>query len=211
MACVLLMHSVGFSRAGRSIISGFELKVDHGQHCLLLGPSGSGKTTILNLAAGLLTPDCGTIAVDGVPMPQSASARDSLRRAKIGIVFQTLRLVSALSLSGNLALAARLAGKPEDGIMPLLESLRLGHRADARPRELSQGEAQRAAIARALVAQPRLLLADEPTSALDDSNAEAVARLLLDSAQAQGSTLVIATHDARLRRHIGHVVSLEMA
>ena len=142
-------------------------------------------------------------------MPGPASARDSLRRTHVGIVFQTLRLVSALTVSGNLELAARLSGKPADGIGQLLETLGIGHRSRASPRELSQGEAQRAAIARAIVSRPLLLLADEPTSALDDRNADMVARLLLDSAAAHGSTLVIATHDTRLRRYIGHVVELE--
>lgn len=209
MAPVLSMQAVQFARSGRQILSAFDLAVAAGEHTLLLGPSGSGKTTLLNLAAGLLTPDSGKIAIAGTAMPEPASARDSLRRTHVGIVFQTLRLVSALTVSGNLELAARLSGKPADGIGQLLETLGIGHRSRARPRELSQGEAQRAAIARAIVSRPLLLLADEPTSALDDRNADMVARLLLDSAAAHGSTLVIATHDTRLRRYIGHIVELE--
>lgn len=209
MIPVLSMEAVQFARSGRQILSAFDLHVAPGGHTLLLGPSGSGKTTLLNLAAGLLTPDSGRVEIAGTPMPRSAAARDSLRRANIGIVFQTLRLVSALTLIGNLELAARLSGKPADGLAQVLESLGLAHRSHARPRELSQGEAQRAAIARALVSRPLLLLADEPTSALDDANADRVARLLLESAAAHGSTLVIATHDSRLKRHIGNVVELE--
>ncbi len=211
MIPVLSMENVRFARQGRQILGGFDLAVQQGGHSLLLGPSGSGKTTILNLAAGLLTPESGAIAIAGTPMPASAKARDALRRAHIGIIFQTLRLVSALTLVENLELAARLSGKPADGFADLLNTLGLGHRADARPRELSQGEAQRAAIARALVSKPKLLLADEPTSALDDANAHAVAQLLLQSAQTHGSTLVVATHDARLKRHIGHVIALKAA
>jgi len=211
MKPVLSMDAVQFSRSGQKILSGFDLTVLQGEHTLLLGPSGSGKTTLLNLAAGLLSPDSGRIAIAGTPMPASAEARDSLRRATTGIVFQTLRLVSALNLTGNLELAARLSGRPAEGIAQLLDSLGLSHRANARPRDLSQGEAQRAAIARALVSRPQLLLADEPTSALDDANADKVARLLLENAAAHGSTLVIATHDARLKRHIANVITLETA
>jgi len=211
MIPVLSMEAVHFARSGRLILSAFNLQVFPAGHTLLLGPSGSGKTTLLNLAAGLLTPDSGRVAIAGTPLPASAAERDGLRRANIGIVFQTLRLVSALTLTENLELAARLSGKPAYAVAPLLESLGLAHRSDARPRELSQGEAQRAAIARAVVSRPLLLLADEPTSALDDVNAELVARMLLKSAAEHGSTLVIATHDARLRRHIGEVVTLEAA
>jgi putative ABC transport system ATP-binding protein len=211
MIPVLTMEAVHFARSGRHVLSAFDLKVESGRHTLLLGPSGSGKTTILNLAAGLLSAESGKIEIAGKPMPATAAARDSLRRANIGIIFQTLRLVSALTLFQNLELAARLSGRQTNDVRPLLATLGISHRADARPRNLSQGEAQRAAIARALVARPQLLLADEPTSALDDANTEAVAQLLLESAAAHGSTLVIATHDARLKRHIENVITLETA
>jgi putative ABC transport system ATP-binding protein len=123
-------------------------------------------------------------------------------------VFQTLRLISALSLRDNLLLAARLAGQPTDGIDRLLDQLALSPRAHARPRALSQGEAQRAAIARALVARPALLLADEPTSALDDANADRVAALLTGLAAEQGTALLVATHDSRLKAHIPHAIQL---
>ena len=208
MDSALLFDSVRFARGDRPIVTDFTLTVARGDHLLLLGPSGSGKTTLINLAAGLLTPDSGRVAVAGQTMPAGADARDALRRQHVGIVFQTLRLVSALGLADNLALAARLAGKPADDIPRLLDELGLAHRAAARPRALSQGEAQRAAIARAVAARPTLLLADEPTSALDDANAATVARLLMDTAARHGSTLVIATHDARVRAHFDRVVEL---
>lgn len=211
MPPVLTFEAVRFARGPHPILDSFHLAVDRGEHLLLLGPSGSGKTTLLHLAAGLLTPSAGTIRVNGAAWPADQAGRDRLRGRNVGIVFQTLRLVSALSLEGNLRLAARLAGQPAGGIAPLLEELGLAHRATARPRTLSQGEAQRAAIARALVARPTLLLADEPTSALDDANARRVADLLLASAAREGSTLVVATHDARLRPHFRHVIELEAA
>jgi putative ABC transport system ATP-binding protein len=211
---VLVIADLGFSHPDRRILDSFALTLGRGEHALLLGPSGSGKSTLVNLIAGLLTPASGQIHIAGEPMTGiGPAARDDLRRRRIGIVFQTLRLVSALSLGANLTLARRLAGRSPDpaGTDALIDRLGLAGRANARPRELSQGEAQRAAIARALVASPDLLLADEPTSALDDANMAIVADLLVETANSNGSTLLIATHDARLQSRIGRTVRLESA
>jgi putative ABC transport system ATP-binding protein len=208
MAQALDLRSISLARAGRLVLSGISLSLGAGEQMLLLGPSGCGKTSLLNIAAGLVTPDSGEVLLGGEPMPAHPADRDALRRRSVGIVFQTLRLISALTLRDNLALAARLAGQPADGIDRLLADLNLTHRAGARPRALSQGEAQRAAIARALIARPKLLLADEPTSALDDANAARVARLLTSLAADQGTALLVATHDSRLKAHIGHAIEL---
>ena len=208
MPALLAIRDLHLARGGRPIFQGFGLSIARGEHLLLLGPSGSGKSTLINLIAGLLTPDRGAVFLSGVQMPAAAHARDELRRREIAIIFQQLRLVSALSLTANLRLAAELADKPGDEIPALLQRLGLEARANAMPRELSQGEAQRAAIARALVARPALLLADEPTSALDDHNADIVGRLLVESAAEAGSTLVVATHDARLATHIPQTLRL---
>ena len=186
----------------RVLLDGLSLVLRKGEHRLVLAPSGTGKTTLINLIAGLLTPDQGEVHICGQCMSAAtATARDQLRRRHVGIVFQTLRLVSALTLRANLQIAQRLSGQPADdsAIEALLRAVGLASRANAKPRRLSQGEMQRGAIARALVAKPALLIADEPTSALDDDNAARVARLLLDTANANGSTLLIATHDARLQ------------
>ena len=208
MPNALELRSIRLTRNGRPVLTDFSLALAPGEQALMLGPSGCGKTSLLNIAAGLLTPDSGDILLMGQPMPAQAAQRDALRRRTVGIVFQTLRLISALSLHDNLALAARLAGRPADGIDRLLGELNLSHRADARPRALSQGEAQRAAIARALVARPALLLADEPTSALDDANTARAAELLVRLAAEQGSALLIATHDSRLKAHIPRTIQL---
>lgn len=208
MAHALELSSVSLARGGRQILSDFSLALDAGAQALLLGPSGCGKTSLLNIAAGLLTPDSGEVRLAGERMPIRPADRDAVRRRHVGIIFQTLRLISALSLRDNLALAARLAGQPADGIDRLLGELNLARRADARPRALSQGEAQRAAIARALIARPALLLADEPTSALDDANAARVAGLLTALAAEQGTALLVATHDSRLKAHIPHAITL---
>lgn len=198
--------------AERTILDLPSLQVPRGEHTVLLGPSGCGKTTLINILTGLVTPTSGEVFIDGRPMTGAkAAARDALRRECIGLVFQTLRLVSALTVRQNLSLAQHLAGRRPDGaeIDRLIGQVGLSHRAHARPRELSQGEGQRAAIARALCARPALLVADEPTSALDDANARAMIDLLLASAEAEGSTLLIATHDRRIRERFARTIELQ--
>ncbi|MEE2740921.1 MAG: ATP-binding cassette domain-containing protein [Pseudomonadota bacterium] len=208
---ILVVQALEHRYDKRPVLCKLALELNEGEHHLLLGPSGSGKTTLIHAISGLLEPDQGSIIIDGQPMTgQSAAARDRLRRDKIGLIFQSLRLVSALTVRDNLRLASRLSGHPanDDNIDALLDQVGVGHRASAKPRLLSQGEAQRAAIARALVGKPRLLIADEPTSALDDDNARRVASLLLETADRNGSTLLIATHDERLKALIPRTVSL---
>lgn len=202
-----LRHSAG----GRVILSVPRLMLLSGQHGLLLGPSGSGKTTLLHALAGLLTPDQGAISLLGQDMGAVRRAgRDRLRARHIGIIFQQLHLIAAVSVADNLRLAARLAGNipGEEAIAQLLARVGLGDRARALPDELSQGERQRVAVARALVNQPALLLADEPTSAMDDANCEAVITLLLEQAGLSGATLLVATHDQRLTSRLPVLLNL---
>jgi putative ABC transport system ATP-binding protein len=178
---------------------------------LLLGPSGSGKTTLLHAIAGLIRPSAGAVIVDGQDVSALKSAgADRFRGRTIGFVFQTLRLVRALTVEQNLALALNLAGKPADRarIAAALDRLGVGSLAGAKPARLSVGEAQRCAIARAVVTQPRLILADEPTSALDDRNADKAFALLQEEASACGAGLVIATHDSRLKTRLANRVEL---
>lgn len=173
-----------------------------GDHCLLLGDSGSGKTTLLHLLGGLLAPQAGHIYLEDTDLATlSAAALDRFRGQYIGIVFQKSHFIRALTLEENLLLAQRLAGASPDRarVYTLLERLQLGHKLRAKPSALSMGEQQRAAIARAIINQPRLILADEPTSALDDGNCAAVAALLQEQAQTVAATLLIVTHDNRLK------------
>jgi putative ABC transport system ATP-binding protein len=182
-----------------------------GQHALLLGPSGSGKTSFINIVTGLLTPTSGELWVAGEAMSKLApGGRDALRRRTIGLVFQTLRLIPALSITENLVLAQKLALGSVDRteIARLIDRVGLSHRAAARPRQLSQGEGQRAAIARALCTRPRLLVADEPTSALDDANAARMIDLMFEAADATGATLLIATHDGRIAHRFANRLDL---
>jgi len=200
----LTATNLGKTYDGRPVLAGASFTLAPGERALLLGPSGSGKSTLLNLLCGLQRADSGQVTLGDAPIS------DGVRRRHFGIVFQSLRLISALSLRANLALAQKLQTGGDDParIDALLERLGIAARAHARPHELSQGEAQRAAIARALVVRPAILVADEPTSALDAANAAAVAALLDELAQEAGATLLVATHDARLRPHFARMLTL---
>ncbi len=210
---LLTVREVGKAYDGRSVLSDISFSLNAGENALLLGPSGSGKSTLLNIVCGLQKPDAGSVEVDGelVAAADRSANSDLVRKRAMGIIFQTLRLVSALSVRANLALAQRLQAGSVDHEMidDVIERLGIAHRASARPFELSQGEAQRAAIARALVVRPKLLIADEPTSALDRTNTETVAKMLFEAAQEAGATLLVATHDDRLRPFFERTFSLE--
>ncbi|WP_448585283.1 ATP-binding cassette domain-containing protein [Thermaurantiacus sp.] len=198
---LLEVEDVAFRHAGGGGVGPVSFRLGAGEALVIAGPSGSGKTTLVHLIAGLLTPQAGRVRLEGAELSRLAPAeRDALRRRTTGIVFQSLRLVSALDVAGNLALARRLSGKPADAARAhaLLARLGIAGRARARPRELSQGEAQRAALARALVVEPALLIADEPTSALDDAHARASIALLEAAAKEAGAALLVVTHDRRL-------------
>lgn len=197
---------------GREVLRLPEWRVADGASMLVLGASGSGKSTLLNILAGVLRPDEGRVEIAGRDIAvMSEAARDKFRGEAIGVVFQSLHLIPALSVYGNIRLASHLSGKSweEARAQAMLERLGVSHRANAKPRALSRGEAQRAAIARALITKPKLLLADEPTSALDDANAREVVALLREEASALGATMVIATHDARLRDAFENQLVLE--
>jgi putative ABC transport system ATP-binding protein len=179
-----------------------DVSVAQGGTLLLRGPSGSGKSTWLALAAGLLTPSAGEVVVAGQSVGAlAAAARDAWRARHIGFLPQKLHLSEALTVADNLALAHFAAGLPVDrpAIAAALGALGLGELASRRPSQLSGGQAQRVALARAVLLQPQVILADEPTASLDDEAARDALALLQASAQRCGATLVIATHDARVR------------
>ena len=173
------------------------------QHGLIIGPSGCGKTTLLHLIAGLLAPSSGSLVVDQIELSAlSETKRDRFRRARIGFIFQKLHLIDALSVEDNLFLAQKLAAQipSRTAVLNLLARLGIAQLAKRYPAELSLGESQRAAIARALIINPRLILADEPTAALDDANALAFIDLLQE--MAGDRTLLLATHDSRVKQRI---------
>ncbi|MTB51009.1 ABC transporter ATP-binding protein [Lewinella sp. W8] len=188
-----------------------DISCARGETWLLLGDSGSGKTTLLQLLAGLRTPGSGEVVVDNQVLGQlSGSDLDRFRGKQLGIIFQTAHFVRSVSVAENLALAQRLAGNAvdHDRIQQLLDQLSIGNKADAAPAALSVGQQQRAAIARAIINQPSVILADEPTSALDDANTHRVIDLLREQAAAVNATLLIVTHDNRLTRIIDQQIRL---
>jgi putative ABC transport system ATP-binding protein len=179
-----------------------DVAVPQGGTLLLQGRSGAGKSTWLALLAGLLTPAAGQVVVAGQDLGAlRRGARDTWRGRSIGLLPQKLHLSDALSVERNLALAFFAAGLPEDRdrIRGALEALGVAALARRLPHQLSGGEAQRVALARATLLRPKVLLADEPTASLDDEASHAALELLRASARRCGATLVVATHDARVR------------
>ena len=177
-------------------------QADQGSQWLVLGPSGSGKTTLLHALAGILKPSAGSVSVAGQDLGTlPARELDRFRGRHIGIVLQRLHLMASLTVLDNLLLAQYLAGLPQDRERALaaLAGLDLAGKAGAYPHELSFGQAQRVAVARAVVNQPKLLLADEPTSNLDDERCLQALELLQGQARACNATLLIATHDQRIK------------
>jgi putative ABC transport system ATP-binding protein len=209
---VFALRQVRHAYDAQEVLRLDDWSVAQGEHWLILGPSGSGKTTLLHILAGILAPSEGSVAIAGQELDKlPASELDRFRGRHIGIVFQRLHLISSLTVLDNLLLAQFLAGTTQDrqGARSLLTSLGLADKVHSRPHALSFGQSQRAAVARAVVNKPRLILADEPTSNLDDANASAALDLLVEQARSCNATLVIATHDRRIRERFEHQIALE--
>ncbi len=188
-----------------------DLELEKGSQALLLGESGCGKTTLLHLLSGLLNPTNGSVEINGTALNSLSGAKlDLFRGQQIGIVFQVAHFIQALTVQENLELAQTLSGNPKDPkqIYSVLEELGIGHKLKSKVRALSVGERQRVSIARALINSPALILADEPTSALDDSNCDSVIKLLKEQAQKHNSTLLIVTHDTRLKDQFDKSIEL---
>jgi putative ABC transport system ATP-binding protein len=190
-----------------------DAQVPQGATVLLQGASGSGKSTWMALAAALLRASSGEITVAGQDLTALSAARgDAWRGRHVGFLPQKLHLSDALTVEGNVALAWYAAGLAVAGgrVQDALQSLGIEALAHRKPTQLSGGQAQRVALARAIQLQPKVLLADEPTASLDDAAAESALALLQASATRCGATLVIATHDARVRSALpgAHVLRL---
>lgn len=196
--------------AGRiRVLQGVDLTVTAGETVALCGASGSGKSTLLNILGGLDSPDEGGVEIAGRPIRTQAQ-RTALLRHTVGFVFQLHNLVPDLTLRENCLLPALAAGRTPAGaderIRELLGATGIAHRIDRPVQELSGGERQRAALCRALVNRPRLVLADEPTGSLDEENGRRVFDLLLNLVAREGVTLVVATHDRSLAEACGRLV-----
>ena len=196
---------------GSPVLKFPDLTVNKNDKILLLGDSGCGKTSLLSVIAGLLKPNSGKVFVHNKDIYSlSPRERDHLRGKTFGFVFQTLHLLPSLTISQNILLAADMSGvtPPPDRLQNLLASLGLTDTSHRKPSELSQGQQQRAALARAIFNFPEIIIADEPTSSLDDKNANIVMDLLEQQATESGSALLVATHDHRIKSRFDRVIDL---
>jgi ABC-type lipoprotein export system ATPase subunit len=208
---MISIRNLSFQYSPAASISFPDFTVARGEHCLLLGESGSGKTTLLHLLGGLLRGYQGSVQVNSTELSTlSEKELDRFRGRHVGFIFQKNHLIHALSVEKNIMLSPFLAGlKPnQERFESILTTLGLAEKRDSQVTSLSHGQAQRVAIARAVINHPSIIFADEPTSALDDSNCEKVIDLLLTVAQAQQTTLIVATHDQRLKDKIGKQIHL---
>jgi putative ABC transport system ATP-binding protein len=191
-----------------------DLTLTAGEIALIMGPSGSGKTTLLSMLGGLLRPSSGEVWLDGAPL-HTLSERElpALRAEKIGFIFQDFNLMPSLTARENVEVALNVAGVTgtDAGRRAgrLLDELGLAHRVGFLPEKLSGGEKQRVAIARALANEPALVLADEPTANLDSSIGREVMRLLRDISRRHGHSVLIVSHDSRIREFADRVLWLE--
>ena len=206
---LFLAKSLQYAHPGQKVLEFPDMELDSGEALLVLGKSGSGKTTLLNLLSGLLKPKAGKVILGGVDLTElSGQSLDLFRGQYIGIVFQKPHLIAALNVRQNIELAHFFGKKEGLPIDRLLSDLGIEGKAGSSVLTLSEGEAQRVSIARALANSPKLILADEPTSSLDDENTEKVIRLLKSQAEKIGAALILVTHDHRVKAHVRHFIEV---
>jgi putative ABC transport system ATP-binding protein len=210
MTAALEVRALGKRLGGRPILAGCELAIAPGEVVAILGESGAGKSTLLNLIAGLDTPDSGEVWLAGQRFDSLGDdARTVYRRRALGFVFQAFHVLPHLTVGQNVALPLALLGQPSpQRVADVLAAVGLADRADSWPRELSGGELQRVAVARALVHRPAVLLADEPTGNLDPATAGQVLDLLVRETRARGAAGVLVTHSALAARSADRVLRL---
>jgi putative ABC transport system ATP-binding protein len=212
---VIALQDVSLTLATRAgpveILKGIDLTVSPGESVAVVGPSGSGKTSLLMVMAGLERASGGSVRVAGHELAGlGEDALALIRGANIGIVFQSFHLVPTMTALENVALPLELAGRADafDAARTLLDEVGLAHRTDHFPAQLSGGEQQRVAVARALAPNPQIVLADEPTGNLDGPTGEHIIDLLFDLQRRRQATLVLVTHEMRLADRCGRTVSM---
>ena len=206
-----VIHGVG--NASMHALSDVSLSFPVGSLTLIMGPSGSGKTTLLSVLGCLLTPNEGSVFINGNDVTTATEEeRTTVRRDQLGFVFQAFRLFDSLTAFENVTLSAEIAGEKGEQVRAKAEEcmnmLDMGRKKHLKPAEMSGGEKQRVAIARALMRDPKILLADEPTASLDSRAGMLIAGILQEIAMKQGRTVVVVSHDERLRAFASRVVLL---
>jgi putative ABC transport system ATP-binding protein len=203
-----------YRSGGDSIVAlhGLDLVVPQGQFVAVMGPSGSGKTTLLNCVSGLDEIDAGRVLVDGLSIHELSDKERTKHRARaMGFIFQAFNLIPVFTATENVELPLLLAGVREADARvrarETLDRVGLGHRLDRRPMELSGGEQQRVAVARALAGKPRIVWADEPTGNLDSEMAASVIELL-GELHVEGLTIILVTHDPNVAAHADRLVTV---
>lgn len=207
------VYSTRFGGIKAEALADVEFSVESGEYVAIMGESGSGKTTLLNILAALDKPTSGTVALDGKDMSQIPDRQmAAYRRDNLGFVFQDFNLLDTFSLRDNIFLPMVLARKDyqemEKRLGVLAEKLEIGELLDKYPYEVSGGQKQRAAVARALITRPRILLADEPTGALDSRAADGLLRIF-EEVNAGGQTVFMVTHSTRAASHAGRVMFIK--
>jgi putative ABC transport system ATP-binding protein len=194
-------------------LRGVSFSVETGAFVSIVGPSGSGKSTLFYILGGLTRPSSGRVLIDGADFSTLSDAeRTAMRKTKIGFVFQKFNLLPTLDVRGNITIAQDIAGangrRDPTFFQQIVQMLGIGHRLNHRPAELSGGEQQRVALARALINRPALVLADEPTGNLDSQNSEIVLKMLRDTNQELGQTVLMITHNPQAAAVGDHIIHM---
>ena len=201
--------SLEFSYDNSFIFKFPNIKLKSNENLLVLGNSGIGKSTLLHNLAGILRPKSGSIKIFDQDISKLSELElDNFRGQNIGIIFQRSHFVNSLTVGENLELAQFLGRNKKGNIKETLDSLKILDKVNKKPKELSQGERQRASIALAIINSPKLILADEPTSSLDDTNCSNVIKILKEQAHKYQAQLIVITHDSRLKKHFKKSISL---
>ena len=201
--------SLEFSYDNSFVFKFPNIKLKSNENLLVLGNSGIGKSTLLHNLAGILRPKSGSIKIFDQDISKLSELElDKFRGQNIGIIFQRSHFVNSLTVGENLELAQFLGRNKKGNIQETLDSLKILDKVNKKPKELSQGERQRASIALAIINSPKLILADEPTSSLDDTNCSNVIKILKEQALKYQAQLIVITHDSRLKKHFKKSISL---
>ena len=205
-----LNKTVQVGEQSLSIIKDVSIHIDAGEFVVIMGKSGSGKSTLLGLLAALDYPDSGSVQLaDKTLSALDEDALAAIRQREMGFVFQSFHLLPTLTVAENITFPLEIARRPDKArVDELIEAVDLGHRRNSLPNQLSGGEQQRTAVARALVSRPKIVFADEPTGNLDEQNADQVMNLLLDLRQQTGSALCVVNHDPALAEMADRVITM---